>query len=620
MKKVLLISDGWKRLITYAWVVGIMDAINESDEEIGLFQCNCFGNWSFDEKHNQGEYNMFNLPHMENYDGIILDCNNIVDETQKEKLIERLRASKVPVVSLTYTIDGFYYAGIDNKAPIKELMKHLYESHDCRSFLFAGGPKDNFENQKRVQAFKESLEGFGIPLDDGMILYGDFDYATGERYMEEIMAKRELTSLPDAIVCANDNIAAGICHKAERYGLRVPDDFLITGFDNLDKAAFFRPQITTVAHDRSLISKTAMQILFDVWEGKEVPQFRFVPAECIMAESCGCPNNGRVDYREYVKDQIVYGVEKQKADENLVALEKRLTECENFDDLFQKISEYFAGLECDGFYVIVNKKLYDSDIGAEFPKEGYDLADMVVGYAKEKQGALPRMTVKELWEYAKQNAAGNAYMATPIHFRDQAVGFTVLKNGRFLYDNPYFYDIHTTFVRMLENLFKKICLENMNKQLSHLSNHDPLTGLYNRMAYTEMIVPKYTRYCKEGIPCAMAFFDVDHFKQINDTMGHQYGDMLLKRIAETLEEKKPEHGYAYRFGGDEFVVFFPNATEENIADYRSMVEQALLEKEIEVSIGVIVTDPKEEKTLDEYLVMADEKMYRIKQERKSGRV
>ena len=84
MKKVLLISDGWKRLITYAWVVGIMDAINESDEEIGLFQCNCFGNWSFDEKHNQGEYNMFTLPHMENYDGIILDCNNIVDETQKE--------------------------------------------------------------------------------------------------------------------------------------------------------------------------------------------------------------------------------------------------------------------------------------------------------------------------------------------------------------------------------------------------------------------------------------------------------------------------------------------------------------------------------------------------------
>ena len=88
----------------------------------------------------RGEYNMFNLPHLENYDGIIIDCNNIVDEMQKEKLIERLRVSKVPVVSLTYTIDGFYYAGIDNKAPITELMEHLYHHHGCRSFVFAGGP------------------------------------------------------------------------------------------------------------------------------------------------------------------------------------------------------------------------------------------------------------------------------------------------------------------------------------------------------------------------------------------------------------------------------------------------------------------------------------------------
>lgn len=295
MKKVVLISDGWKRLITYAWVVGIMEAINESDEEIGVFQYNCYGNWSYDEKHNQGEYNIYSLPDLTEYDGIILDCNNIVDEIQKEKLIERIRTANVPVVSLTCAIDGFYYAGIDNKAPIKELMEHLYEKHGCRSFLFAGGPKDNYENRRRVEAFQESLEKFGLPLEDDMVMYGDYDYATGERYMVDMMEKRGKSHLPDAVVCANDNIAAGICHKAEKFGLRVPDDFLVTGFDNLDKAAFFRPQITTVAHDRALISKTAMQILFDVWEGKTVSQFRFVPAECIMAESCGCSNNGRVD-------------------------------------------------------------------------------------------------------------------------------------------------------------------------------------------------------------------------------------------------------------------------------------------------------------------------------------
>lgn len=60
-----------------------------------------------------------------------------------------------------------------------------------------------------MEAIQESLESFGIPLNDEMIWYGDFDYATGERYMEQMMAKRGLTQLSDAIICANDNIAAG---------------------------------------------------------------------------------------------------------------------------------------------------------------------------------------------------------------------------------------------------------------------------------------------------------------------------------------------------------------------------------------------------------------------------
>ncbi len=58
MKKVALFSDGWKRLITYAWVDGMMKFISKSDEEICLYQYNCHGNWSRDEKHNHGEYNI----------------------------------------------------------------------------------------------------------------------------------------------------------------------------------------------------------------------------------------------------------------------------------------------------------------------------------------------------------------------------------------------------------------------------------------------------------------------------------------------------------------------------------------------------------------------------------
>ena len=95
---------------------------------------------------------------------------------------------------------------------------------------------------------------------------GDYDYETGVNYMREYVHSG--SKLPDVFVCANDNIAAGICAEAEQWGYRVPDDFLVTGFDNLDKAAYFRPQITTVFQDREEIGKLCVDVLLRI-VGKE---------------------------------------------------------------------------------------------------------------------------------------------------------------------------------------------------------------------------------------------------------------------------------------------------------------------------------------------------------------
>lgn len=162
MKKVALISDGWKRLIVYAWVAGIRSYIEESQEDICLYQFNCHGNWSTDELYNRGEYNIYNLPDLSEYDGVILDCLNIRDDRILKSTIEYIKAANVPVVSIACNIEGFYYVGIDNNSTIEELMEHLYNVHGCRSFIYAGGPRENFENLQRVHAFQNALIRFGI--------------------------------------------------------------------------------------------------------------------------------------------------------------------------------------------------------------------------------------------------------------------------------------------------------------------------------------------------------------------------------------------------------------------------------------------------------------------------
>lgn len=615
MKKIALLSDGWKRLVTYAWMDGIMKRIQELNLDIRLDQFNTNGNWSHDKKHNEGEYNLYQLPDFRDYDGIIFDCSNMTDQKEIDRIVKRLKKVDIPVVSISYEVEGFYYVGNDNKRLFRTVIDHVYDKHGCRNFVFAGGPSDNYENMKRFEAFKEAMEEFGLPVTEENYLFGDFDFATGTKYMEDWI--KEKRPFPDCFLCANDNIAAGLCSAAIRHGLRIPEDFLVTGFDNLDKAAYYQPQITTVEHNRGNIGRNAVQILVDLWDKKKVDPFCYLYSECIPGESCGCPNSGKVDYRTYIREQIEYSVKKDRDEEEIMILENQIKNCTSFRSLFQNFSEYLESLGCDGVYIVVDKLLLEAQFHTQFPTKGYHLKQMEVGYASENMEELIGIrTYQELQRKMDQDGAKQSYLYSAIHFRDQVIGFTIMKNPVFLYDNPNFYDIHNVFHVTLESLFKQLRLENANMKMMEIYNKDALTGVYNRIAYTEMILPKFDYYCQHDIACAMIFFDVDYFKQINDTYGHRFGDEVLKCIASILVKDSPKGGLVYRFGGDEFIVFFANATKEKVDEFLEHVKEDFAKKSIKVSQGVILTDPKSGRLLDEYLVMADEKMYEIKQSRR----
>lgn len=614
MKKVALFSDGWKRLITYAWVDGMMKFISGSDEEICLYQYNCHGNWSRDEMHNHGEYNIYSLPDLSEFDGIIMDCTNISDRHYFDWLVDMIRRSDKPTVSIGSDIEGFYYAGIDNKKPVADLMDHLYHKHNCRKYIFAGGPKENYENSLRVISYQESLDRLGLSREHNPVWYGDYDFSTGVRYFEQYIKSFQgrMIEFPDVFVCANDNIAAGFCYKAQQSGYQIPGDFRITGFDNLDKALYFEPQITTVGHMRENIGNKTMEILSGVWAGKDVPRNHFMPSKCIFSESCGCPNSGLLDYRKYARGQVIAEVDKLEKEELLIKLESDIVKCDTYDEVFHQIAEYFMSLACDGFAIVIDRRLYEGVPESVFVTHGYDRDNLVVAYATEGRRTLKIKELTELERHYEKTGGRSAYLFTPIHFREKTVGYSILKNGRFLYDNPYFYDIHSTITKTVENLYKKLQLEIANKKMREIYNRDQLTGLFNRIAYTEMIDPEYRRHCEKGRKCVVNFVDADNFKQVNDTYGHEKGDMILKEIAKVLVGKCPKEGFVYRYGGDEFIAFFPIDEESEAERFKEEVIAQLGKDDISVSIGQAVTDPASDMLFDDYMKIADDQMYRVK--------
>jgi diguanylate cyclase (GGDEF)-like protein len=156
-----------------------------------------------------------------------------------------------------------------------------------------------------------------------------------------------------------------------------------------------------------------------------------------------------------------------------------------------------------------------------------------------------------------------------------------------------------------------------------MADHDALTGLFNRRRMHKELAAAVS-YAKRYVePYALVFIDLDRFKAINDSHGHDAGDRFLSGFAALLEQVVRESDKLGRWGGDEFVALLPHATRQGAQQFAERLEDRLGRHSIDIgpvqvvasaSIGIAVypddgTDP------EALLAHADQDMYRVKHER-----
>ena len=166
-------------------------------------------------------------------------------------------------------------------------------------------------------------------------------------------------------------------------------------------------------------------------------------------------------------------------------------------------------------------------------------------------------------------------------------------------------------------------LEEANKDLKMLASKDPLTGLYNRQFLNELLEKEWTRSQRHGYSLSIIMADVDDFKKINDSFGHQEGDTVLKRIAESLSKCLRKNDYLARYGGEEFLFVLPqtNLNDACLAAerFRSACERLSIsfngnhKLSISISCGVAAALPgKRGDNIDILIQRADQALYEAK--------
>ncbi|MGN1024648.1 MAG: substrate-binding domain-containing protein [Lachnospiraceae bacterium] len=626
MKKILLLTDGWRRFIVAAWTTGILQYMKEQGG-FSLTQVHCWGNWSHDAAFNRGEYAIFDVPDFSAYDGIIADLTCIENRTERKKVAEMIRASKRPAITLCDKEEGITCVRSANYQAICELFDHLYEVHGCRSFVFAGSRKTDSESGERESAFVDSCRRHGIALTPDDILECDFDAETGilaARQFFDGTAKQQggkeipVRKIPDAFICANDNIAVGLLMEMKKHGWECPRDFLVTGFDNLDKAMYYRPQITTVTLNREKLAYTAAKALDRMMRGEKVPDNIHTEAKPVFAESCGCPTSDSVDLRGYLAWKVEDGILVNRINEQFSLAASEFNPSLSMEELMHRAMERYAGMDVDGVYVAI-----DGRIGSGELEEGYrDLRQLTLFSCCERDssGVMKEFHVSsmdELTEHLAPKMEGNSFMMLPLHIRNLSAGLIALYNPRFIQDEWRFYEFQDILLHALAEWDSNRQLQNSLSTLREVYYRDLLTGIYSNNAFAPKLLPWLSGELSEGKTAFVYFFDIDGFKTINDTKGHAFGDHILQEAANCFVQVLPkESSFCYRAGGDEFVAVLTGAGQEEVKRIRDQLRTRLLKKGISVSIGISELSQETEHDLRGQLELAiraaDHDMYRWK--------
>lgn len=147
---------------------------------------------------------------------------------------------------------------------------------------------------------------------------------------------------------------------------------------------------------------------------------------------------------------------------------------------------------------------------------------------------------------------------------------------------------------------------------------DKLTGLFNRSLLEDSLQQAIAQNQRTGLPKALILFDIDHFKSVNDTLGHGVGDVVLKRLGELLKKRTRSSDMVFRAGGDEFLVLV-HATDgtraaEAAENFRREVEQTVLLPDRKVTISAGVSGLDEGMDSAAWMKTCDEKLYRAKED------
>lgn len=577
-------------------------------------------------------------------DAVIVITNTFLTSMKLDELIKELEVFKgKPIFSVAVPLNmekSFYTHTVCTQA-YEEVVNHMVNVHGKKKIgFFSAGLIDSPDSEDRLEAFKAALEKNGIPFDPDLVLDGDFTPGTAkEVFLAKYKTKEEVPF--DAILCANDYTAGGCMLAFMELGISYPEDIALFGFDDDLFALMTKPTLSSI--NQSIVGSgyKAAEMAWNYLQGNAVEKMAVIQSHPVYRQSCGCITND-LDTSAYIDQtgkyhpmdervtQQTYNLLIDKLDQinainSLVDVMNTRTPFKDFVEKTIGMTLYVTKIT-DIFICLYENPLH-CDKYADFflPDEA-----QLVLFANDKEGVRYSSLQDEriifnpheriLPEKYDDTKAGKYYLqAITMHESNYGYICCRLEHTDDTVISVNLKILTNVIIQSLEyqhDLDQRNILISRNQTLNLQSKTDELTQILNRRGFYEHGQQLINLSVVTGKKGVVFFCDLDGLKTINDTYGHDIGDLAIKTEAQILKKLFRDSDMVGRLSGDEFGVVAPGMALENIPALRerllsmneSSSKEAGLPFTLSISLGSIEFS-EEKSDLAILLADADDKLY-----------
>lgn len=529
-----------------------------------------------------------------------------------DQLLFREAVGDIPVVSLGKAFDPYPCVLVPGYEALKEMTEHLIRQHNRKRIAFI---ETNNMGDDRTDGYLDAMRSAGLLDDRLLVRYNDLpDDPHHDRLPKAIKLLLDERGLDiDALIVLSSTEGNFALEYLKQQGLRIPDDIALCCYEDNVTTEFSTPPLTTVGFPYEELGKTGTLQLIQLIQGTKVPAVVHVANQVIYRHSCGCSavtinENHTILFQEFMA--------REQLNAHLMYMGRNLLSAYDIPKIITYIEHYFGWLQVPyGFIFDRQDNRYRLAFASEQYQHTTDHYDRYIALN----------TLYNLYKSRKRDPF--LLIALPLLHGHEPIGYAWVEPGH--------QEISTivTLFEFIKTALKNSALWEESREYIHklaeLADTDGLTGLYNRRFFYQCI----HNASKRPDPYSLLFIDIDGFKCVNDTYGHETGDMLLVQIAERIVSELKPYTYTlsleenqhqqkqtiFRLGGDEFTAMLSEVNKTTLCQLAERLVEAvgapynIADNRITISCSIGISLFPENTDDDQMLLrMADTAMYKAK--------